>query len=89
MSTVSDDPLYRDPSLAQFYDTANRWGPDFDFCMKLAEGANSALDLGCGTGELTAALAATRDVTWRGPSRRHAGYRQGAARRRQGGMDRG
>lgn len=63
MSTVSDDPLYRDPSLAQFYDTANRWGPDFDFCMKLAEGANSALDLGCGTGELTAALAATRDVT--------------------------
>ncbi|MBB3592050.1 SAM-dependent methyltransferase [Rhizobium sp. BK529] len=63
MSTVSDDPLYRDPSLAQFYDAANRWGPDFDFCVKLAEGAQSALDLGCGTGELTAALAATRIVT--------------------------
>ncbi len=63
MSTISDDPLYRDPSLAQFYDTANRWGPDFDFCMKLAEDANSALDLGCGTGELTAALAATCNVT--------------------------
>jgi SAM-dependent methyltransferase len=63
MSKSSDDPLYRDPSLAQFYDTANRWGPDFDFCMKLAEGANSALDLGCGTGELTAALGATRNVT--------------------------
>ncbi|EJJ27201.1 class I SAM-dependent methyltransferase [Rhizobium sp. CF142] len=63
MSTISDDPLYSDPSLAQFYDAANRWGPDFDFCVKLAEGANSALDLGCGTGELTAALAATRNVT--------------------------
>ncbi len=63
MSNISDDPLYRDPSLARFYDTANRWGPDFDFCMKLAEGAGSALDLGCGTGELTAALAATRAVT--------------------------
>jgi SAM-dependent methyltransferase len=63
MSEISDDPLYRDPSLAQFYDTANRWGPDFDFCMKLAEDAGSALDLGCGTGELTAALAATCNVT--------------------------
>ncbi|MBB3392626.1 SAM-dependent methyltransferase [Rhizobium sp. BK275] len=63
MSKISDDPLYRDPSLAQFYDAANRWGPDFDFCMTLAEGAQSVLDLGCGTGELTAALAATRIVT--------------------------
>ncbi len=63
MNSISDDPLYRDPSLAQFYDSANRWGPDFDFCMTLAEGAQSALDLGCGTGELTAALATTRAVT--------------------------
>jgi ubiquinone/menaquinone biosynthesis C-methylase UbiE len=58
-----DDPLYRDPALAQFYDVANQWGVDFDYCVSLASNATSILDLGCGTGELAAALAQNRTVT--------------------------
>jgi ubiquinone/menaquinone biosynthesis C-methylase UbiE len=53
---LHDDPLYDDPGLVQFYDLENGWGPDFDFCAKLAEEARSVLDLGCGTGELAAKL---------------------------------
>jgi SAM-dependent methyltransferase len=58
-----DDPLYRNPALAQFYDVANQWGADFDYCVSLASDATSVLDLGCGTGELAAALAQNRKVT--------------------------
>lgn len=58
----ADDPLYRDPDLAQFYDLENGWAADFDFCMDLARNAASVLDLGCGTGELAAALAQDRAV---------------------------
>ncbi len=53
-----DDALYRDPDLAQFYDLANAWGPDQEFCAGLARDAGSVLDLGCGTGRLAADLAA-------------------------------
>ena len=53
----TDDPLYRDPDLAQFYDLANPWGPDQDFCKDLARDARAVLDLGCGTGQLAASLA--------------------------------
>lgn len=63
MGNIVDDPLYRDPDLAQFYDTANTWGVDFDYCMALATDAASVLDLGCGTGELAVALAQNRQVT--------------------------
>jgi ubiquinone/menaquinone biosynthesis C-methylase UbiE len=63
MAVPVEDPLYQDPALAQFYDTANRWGLDFDYCASLACNAGSILDLGCGTGELTAALAKHRRVT--------------------------
>lgn len=59
---LADDALYRDPLLAQFYDAANGWAADFDYCVRLAEGACSILDLGCGTGELTVALSQNRDV---------------------------
>lgn len=82
--TVHDpisDPLYRDPQLADFYDLENGWGPDFDFCVKFAEGAESVLDLGCGTGELTTALAQGRAVTGVDP----AGAMLEIARRRPGG----
>jgi len=58
-----DDPLYRDPDLAQFYYLENGWAADFDFCMDLAGNAASVMDLGCGTGELAAALAQDRAVT--------------------------
>ena len=53
----TDDALYRDPDLAQFYDLENRWGPDLDYCQQLAADAGSVLDLGCGTGQLAASLA--------------------------------
>jgi SAM-dependent methyltransferase len=63
MSIFADNNLYSDPALAQFYDAANTWGADFDFCVALAANAASVLDLGCGTGELAAALGRAHDVT--------------------------
>ena len=56
------DRLYDDAALVQFYDLENGWGADFDFCAKLAAEAKSVLDLGCGTGELAAALSETCEV---------------------------
>jgi SAM-dependent methyltransferase len=52
------DALYHDPDLAGFYDWDNPWSPDFDWFASLIEGAGSVLDLGCGTGIFTVALAA-------------------------------
>jgi SAM-dependent methyltransferase len=80
---MMDDPLYRDPALAQFYDAANGWGADFDYCMALAAGAASVLDLGCGTGELAAALRPNRRVTGVDP----AAAMLAIARQRPGGRD--
>lgn len=61
---MDEDRLYHDPDLADFYDLENGWerAPDFDNCQTLAEGAQSVLDLGCGTGELAVALSAGRTV---------------------------
>lgn len=61
---MDDDRLYHDPDLADFYDLENGWAraPDFDYCQALAVNAASVLDLGCGTGELAAALAEDRIV---------------------------
>ena len=81
MSTPSSNDLYRDPHLAQFYDLANRGRADFDYCLALASDAASVLDLGCGTGELAAALAKDRAVTGVDP----AAAMLDIARRRQGG----
>lgn len=60
---MTDDALYRDPALAAFYDIDNGWTDDDSFCLAMAEGARSVLDLGCGTGMLAAALAEGRAVT--------------------------
>jgi SAM-dependent methyltransferase len=54
---VTDDRLYRDPGLVQFYDLENGWDSDLEYCARLAGGCGSLLDLGCGTGEFAATLA--------------------------------
>ncbi|MEO9340186.1 methyltransferase domain-containing protein [Mesorhizobium sp. SB112] len=56
------DQLYCDPQIVQFYDLDNGWRDDFEYCIGLAKDAQSVLDLGCGTGQLAAALAGDRLV---------------------------
>lgn len=58
MTGAAPDLLYQDPRLADFYDIDNGWYDDTRTCLKLAETAASALDLGCGTGLLASAIAA-------------------------------
>ncbi|TDK28113.1 class I SAM-dependent methyltransferase [Arthrobacter crusticola] len=60
-----------DPRLVRLYDADNPGGPDHDFFRSLADevGARTIVDLGCGTGLLTVALAApARTVTGIDPS---------------------
>jgi SAM-dependent methyltransferase len=78
---TEDDPLYRDPSLVQFYDVENGAWDDFDFCVEMAGGARSVLDLGCGTGQLATMLADGRRVVGVDP----AGAMLNVARSRAGG----
>ena len=54
-----DDPE-ADPRLPEIYDAECVWGPDDDFYLALAaqQPARRIVDLGCGTGRLTIALAA-------------------------------
>lgn len=54
---MADDPLYADAALARFYDLDNGWTEDRSFCLRLARGCASVLDLGCGTGELAIRIA--------------------------------
>lgn len=64
------DP-YRDPDLVTLYDTDNPAGRDHRYYRELADalGARTVVDLGCGTGLLTRALATgTPRVTGVDPS---------------------
>ena len=51
------DRLYHDPAFAQYYDCHTGWSADKAWCLAMAQGVASVLDLGCGTGLLTARLA--------------------------------
>jgi ubiquinone/menaquinone biosynthesis C-methylase UbiE len=79
--SLANDPLYDDDALVQFYDLENGWGADFEFCARLAAEAKSVLDLGCGTGELAAALSEKCEVVGVDP----AAAMLDVARRRPGG----
>jgi SAM-dependent methyltransferase len=73
MTAEIDDPLFRDPDFASFYDIENgdeaeSGREDFAFCRALARDAASVLDLGCGTGELAASLAEGRRVVGADPA---------------------
>ncbi|WP_337441987.1 class I SAM-dependent methyltransferase [Ensifer adhaerens] len=57
--SMPSDKLYNDPGLVAFYDIENGWTADSQYLKTMAEGRASILDLGCGTGMLTAALAET------------------------------
>ena len=76
------DPLYSDPDLAQFYDLENNWADDFSYCAEMAKQVRSVLDLGCGTGELLAAIAPGRRTVGVDP----AGAMLEIARHRKGGQ---
>lgn len=83
---MTEDRLYRDPEIADFYDLENSeeaedGRSDFAFCRMLAQEAGSVLDLGCGTGELAASLAEGRQVVGADP----AGAMLDVARQRPGG----
>lgn len=81
MTPLDDDRLYRDLDLTEFYDLENGWAPDTEYCRRLAAGAASVLDLGCGTGLLAAALGESCEVMGVDPG----GAMLAVARRRPGG----
>lgn len=78
---AANDRLYDDPELAGFYDHENEGGADFEYCLRFASQARSVLDLGCGTGQLAAALSDGRSVVGVDP----AGAMLDVARNRRGG----
>ena len=66
MTEQPDPDIYQNPDVARFYDPSHGWHStraDFDYCARLAADAESVLDLGCGTGELVAALTRDRHAT--------------------------
>ncbi len=63
------DALYEDPDLAGFYDWDNPWPADFDWFLSCVAGAGTVLDLGCGTGVFSVALAARGARVWWGSTR--------------------
>lgn len=81
MST--DDQLYSDPALVDFYDIENDGRDDFDFCIGLARDAGSVLDLGCGTGQFLTSVPGGKRRVGVDP----AGSMLEVARNREGGGD--
>ena len=76
---------------ADLYDAENAWTAAEDFFLAFAneQPASRVLDLGCGTGRLTIALAgAGHTVTGVDPAPGFARRGPGQARRRRGALDR-
>ncbi|MEP2978254.1 MAG: class I SAM-dependent methyltransferase [Lentilitoribacter sp.] len=61
--------LYSDPELAKFYEVNDHDRLDYETILELAKDARSVLDIGCGTGVLSAALSINSDVTAVDPAR--------------------
>jgi len=78
---VTEDRLYSDSELVQFYDLENGWAPDQQTCARMAREAASVLDLGCGTGQFAARISGEREVFGVDP----AGAMLEVARARPGG----
>lgn len=83
MTNSSNDGLYRNPDLAQFYGIENEFRADYDFCRNIATNAASILDLGCGTGNLTTSFPKSANVVGVDP----AAAMLEIARKQQGGED--
>ncbi len=49
--------IYHEALFAQLYDSQSPWSDDRDYCLNMAKGRASVLDLGCGTGILGSAIA--------------------------------
>lgn len=65
---MADDPLFRDPEFARFYDRDNGARPDLEAIARLAKGAASVLDIGCGSGLLASLLAPETRYTGADPA---------------------
>lgn len=55
---MSEDKLYQDLNLVQFYDYDNPWFESFDVISGWIKDSDCVLDIGCGTGTLATYLAA-------------------------------
>lgn len=62
LTKLTSTGLYSNPELAQFYEVNAHNRFDYDVILKLAKDAKTVLDLGCGTGVLSARLAENADV---------------------------
>ncbi len=59
MIELAAEPIYHKHLFAQLYDAQMPWSDDRAYCLNMAKGRATVLDLGCGTGSLATAIART------------------------------